>query len=344
MSGNNRFTIDCQIPEPSEHMKISTNISQLGSYYLTGLDYNGWSVVCLWSYESSPVPESIEIRRKIVVGELVIEGKLTLLRNDEAILEQNFLQRMRSGSTFIDIKLNNANLRSRTSFGRPPFLLKAHVEILPDQGTLPPMPPIYRKMKKHSTCLLHLASDFAQLTSPETSCVPADVHLKCGSASIPAHKAILGARSPVFAAMFANPMRESEENEVDIADISVFVLRAMVYYMYAAVIGKLSVSSTLGLLVAADKYQVGRLKRICCDSLKENVSVENVSMLLDTGDAVSKDLKSFAMDYICDLPDLSAIQNTEAWKSLEKSKPSLAVEVLTSVLKSRDEKIKKLKT
>ncbi|GBN91299.1 Speckle-type POZ protein-like A [Araneus ventricosus] len=343
MSDNNPVTINCQIPEPAEHRRISADISQQGSYYLTGLDYHGWSVVCFWSYESSPVPESIEIRRKTAVGELAIEGKLKLLRSGETILEQNFMQLMRSGSTFIEIQLNNANLRSRRPSGRP-FLLKACVEILPIQRTLPTTPPMYRRITKHFQSLLSLANDFKQLTNPQTSRIAVDVNLKCGSASIPAHKTVLGARSPVFAAMFANPMRESEKNQVDINDISEPVLRAIVYYMYTAVVEKMTISSAPELLVAADKYQLLSLKLMCCDFLKENVSDENVSMLLDLGDAFAEDLKCFAMAYICQCPDLSAIQNTEAWKSLEESKPSLAVEVLTSVVKSRDEKIKKLKT
>ena len=68
---------------------------------------------------------------------------------------------------------------------------------------------------------------------------------------IRAHKALLTARSSVFAAMFENNMRESVENQVKITDISFEVLEKLMRFIYGAV-QELQLND-LELLVAADK-------------------------------------------------------------------------------------------
>lgn len=58
----------------------------------------------------------------------------------------------------------------------------------------------------------------------------ADVILQIGNKSLKAHKALLTVRSPVFAAMFENEMKESKDNKVDITDISEETLQAFLRY------------------------------------------------------------------------------------------------------------------
>lgn len=67
-----------------------------------------------------------------------------------------------------------------------------------------------------------------------------------------AHKAILAARSPVFAAMFEHEMEEKKNNKVDITDMDHDVLREMLRFIYtgkAPFIEKMDAE----LLAAADK-------------------------------------------------------------------------------------------
>ena len=70
---------------------------------------------------------------------------------------------------------------------------------------------------------------------------------------LPAHKIILAARSPVFAAMFAlEDSKESQEGLVDIADVTMTAFKELIRYIYTGRIpdkGQL----TLDLMVAADK-------------------------------------------------------------------------------------------
>jgi speckle-type POZ protein len=67
-----------------------------------------------------------------------------------------------------------------------------------------------------------------------------------------AHKAILAARSPVFAAMFEHEMEEKKQNRVEITDMDHEVLREMLRFIYT---GKATNLEKMHdeLLAAADK-------------------------------------------------------------------------------------------
>ncbi|GBM95827.1 Speckle-type POZ protein-like B [Araneus ventricosus] len=193
----------------------------------------------------------------------------------------------------------------------------------------------------HLQSLAELSNELESLLDPETCCF-ADVNLKCGNASIPAHKNILSARSPVFAAMFKNPMKENHENEVDISDMDVSVVRIMLTYIYTGKTLDLTVSSASGLLHAADKYQLLDLKRVCCDFLKDNMSLQNVFFILALGDLYCEDLKSCAVDYMRNkCIRFSVLEETEEWKALREERPALAMDVLMFLMRSRDKKLKK---
>ncbi|CAL1285696.1 unnamed protein product [Larinioides sclopetarius] len=169
----------------------------------------------------------------------------------------------------------------------------------------------------------------------------ADVTLKCGGASIPAHKIILSARSPVFAAMFVNPMKESLRNEVDITDIHESALRDLLKYVYTGKTCDLTDSSAAELLNAADKYQIQDLKAVCVYFLKNTMSLENVWDILVLGDFHSPDLKSFAVDYICkNYGEFCIIEKTQEYIALREKRRDLALELVESLVKNREEKRK----
>lgn len=60
----------------------------------------------------------------------------------------------------------------------------------------------------------------------------ADVTLVAQGREFRAHKAILGARSPVFEAMFDNEMLEKKENRVEITDVQVEVFEELLRFIY----------------------------------------------------------------------------------------------------------------
>ncbi|VDM36143.1 unnamed protein product [Hydatigera taeniaeformis] len=76
-----------------------------------------------------------------------------------------------------------------------------------------------------------------------------------------AHKAILAARSPVFAAMFEHGMTESRANRVNITDVEPDILGEVLRFIYTGrVVGLDNPVMAQELLAAADKVR----ERFCC--------------------------------------------------------------------------------
>ena len=77
-----------------------------------------------------------------------------------------------------------------------------------------------------------------------------------------AHKCILSAVSPTFAAMFKHDMLENKSNIVNIPDVDNEVLKQMLRFIY---IGQVENMETIasGLFIAADKYNIEDLKTKC---------------------------------------------------------------------------------
>lgn len=67
-----------------------------------------------------------------------------------------------------------------------------------------------------------------------------------------AHKAFIGAGSPVFAAMFSNECKESKENKVIISDVSIEVFKEMLQFIYTNKVKQME-KHAKELIIAADK-------------------------------------------------------------------------------------------
>ncbi len=128
----------------------------------------------------------------------------------------------------------------------------------------------------------------------------ADVILQSGGEQFPAHKALLTARSPVFAAMFEHPTtKESMEGRVVIEDVSAEVLHLLLTFLYTGAVDFKSENLTVELLAAADKYQVDSLKAICAERIAAGLTVQTMFPTLLIADLYSApELKSRTMDFI----------------------------------------------
>ena len=95
----------------------------------------------------------------------------------------------------------------------------------------------------------------------------ADFILKVGNKSFQVHKAVLGARSEVFRAMFLSGMKEGVEGEAVITDVDEETLEEVLHYLYT---GKLSGKDygIHSLCSAADKYQLDTLIDLICEEIK----------------------------------------------------------------------------
>ncbi|XP_046983174.1 ankyrin repeat domain-containing protein 65-like [Schistocerca americana] len=97
----------------------------------------------------------------------------------------------------------------------------------------------------------------------------ADVTLVVGDSELPAHSRVLAARSPVFAAMLRNDMREARSRRIEVADVREAVLRQLLLFVYTDTAPELP-SVAAELLAAADKYDLPALReRILTEEQKQ---------------------------------------------------------------------------
>ncbi|KAG0498435.1 hypothetical protein HPP92_002717 [Vanilla planifolia] len=102
-------------------------------------------------------------------------------------------------------------------------------------------------------------------------CFPGDPHISPSASSadlllhavsdsnecpaVPAHRAVLISRSPVFKAMLEAEMEESRSGIIKIYEVSHDVLRTFVHYLYTAEV-VLDEQMAFDLLILAEKYQI----------------------------------------------------------------------------------------
>jgi len=175
----------------------------------------------------------------------------------------------------------------------------------------------------------NLPQDFGHLLESATF---SDMTLKVEDKVYPVHKAILAARSPVFAAMFNHDLEETKLGVVSITDLDTEVLREMLKFIYTGKVAQLDTMAD-ALLAAADKYALERLKIMCEEALASNLSIENVCDILILADLHNaKQLKNIAIDYT----NSHAQEVTEqpAWKRLIKNHSNLVAEAFSALASS----------
>uniref|UniRef100_A0A8D8DND2 Speckle-type POZ protein n=2 Tax=Culex pipiens TaxID=7175 RepID=A0A8D8DND2_CULPI len=155
-----------------------------------------------------------------------------------------------------------------------------------------------------------------------------DVTVVVGSTEFRVHKAILTARSPVFAAMFGHNMQESKENRVTIDDIEPRVFQQVLRFIYTGVVKNLD-HMACELLAAADKYALGHLRTICEENLGSTLSVESATKTLYLADLHHADqLKQQAIRFIAG--NIKVIQK-EDWKSIIATNPEVAADMFAEM-------------
>nr|CAD7258816.1 unnamed protein product [Timema shepardi] len=156
-----------------------------------------------------------------------------------------------------------------------------------------------------------------------------DVSLFVSGREFQAHKAILAARSPVFAAMFEHEMEERKQNRVDIKDVEIEVMREMLRFIYTGKATNLEKMAD-DLLAAADKYALERLKVMCEEALCTNLSIDNAADTLILADLHSADqLKAQAIDFIN--THATEVMDTSGWKCMIQTHPHLIAEAFRAL-------------
>ncbi|XP_062023186.1 BTB/POZ domain-containing protein At4g08455-like [Rosa rugosa] len=150
------------------------------------------------------------------------------------------------------------------------------------------------------------------------------------SVPVPAHKAVLASRSPVFRAMLENQMEESLSGTIKIGDVSYDALRAFVNYLYTAEIC-LDEEMACDLLILAEKYQVQHLKDYCEKFLVSKLNWDN-SILSYTfaHQHNAKHIVDAALTLITD--NMDKLTTREEYMELVEKDPRLVVEVYEAYL------------
>ncbi|XP_048129436.1 BTB/POZ domain-containing protein At4g08455-like [Rhodamnia argentea] len=154
------------------------------------------------------------------------------------------------------------------------------------------------------------------------------------SKPVPAHKAVLASRSPVFKAMLEHEMEESRSNNIKINEVSYDALRAFVNYLYSAE-AFLDERMAYDLLVLAEKYQVQHLKDYCEKFLVSKLNWEN--SIINYAFAHrhnAKHLLEAALSII--LVNKDKLKNHRDYSELVKSDPCLLVEIYEACLAKQE--------
>lgn len=103
---------------------------------------------------------------------------------------------------------------------------------------------------------------------------------------IKVHKTILAARSPVFLAMLTSDLEETNTCQVTIKDVNAATMRELLRFVYGNEIENLN-DIAQDLVIAADKYHIEQLKRICLSSISLSLSSSNVFEVLEIAGSVT---------------------------------------------------------
>ncbi|KAL7612015.1 hypothetical protein Lser_V15G05911 [Lactuca serriola] len=174
-----------------------------------------------------------------------------------------------------------------------------------------------------------------------------DVVFNVSGQKFHAHKLVLAARSPVFRSVFFKQDGD-EHDEIDVADMEPKVFKAMLHFIYRDALmedelGSSSFSETCvsdsliaKLLAAADKYDLGRLRRMCESHLCKDISVNSVGRALALADRYhATELKSVCLRFAAE--NLAAVMRSDGFEYLKEKCPKLQSELLKTVAGCEDD-------
>ena len=176
---------------------------------------------------------------------------------------------------------------------------------------------------------LHLGSLFLE---DDTS----DVTFKVQGEVICAHKIVLAMRSPVFKAKFYGPEMEENFGCIAVEDVRPAVFKAMLHFIYTDSLPDMDAFGDVDkqemirhLLVAADQYEMKRLKLMCEDSLCNSLSVDSVATTLAFAEQHNLCiLKDACIEFIAFSNKIDDVVASQGYAHLKRSCPSVLLEVL----------------
>ena len=154
-----------------------------------------------------------------------------------------------------------------------------------------------------------------------------DVTIVCQGKEFPCHKAILAGRSQVFEAMFSLNFKEGMENKVEVVDVAADVIDEILRFIYRGDIRDLK-DGAADILVAAEKYALVDLKKMCEESLCVHLTVENVLDMMDLSDLHNAaNLRATALKFI-----VENAKEVSAQKEWRERIPGVMVDIIDAII------------
>lgn len=159
-----------------------------------------------------------------------------------------------------------------------------------------------------------------------------DITFIVGDKKIQANKLILSARSDVFATMFNAEMLEKKTGQVPIEDIEPAVFQLLIDFIYYGILESNDPIELLELIMAADKYEIKNLVKVCDSQIANKLSVDTAVDTLIVADLLKLDnLKKQSMNFIA--RNKTKVTATQAYKKLkEKKHKELSYELFEYVM------------
>ncbi|XP_047054241.1 BTB/POZ and MATH domain-containing protein 1-like [Lolium rigidum] len=172
-----------------------------------------------------------------------------------------------------------------------------------------------------------------------------DVTFQVGGESFSAHRSVLAARSSVFKAELFGAMRENTVDPIEIRDMEADVFMSLLRFIYTDSLLEASPDSGDGgeapgdvvmaghLLVAADRYNIERLKLICerklCSHIDTNMVATSLALAEQHG---CHALKEACLQFLASPSNLEGMKASEGYKHLKSSCPSVLKELVARLL------------
>ncbi|KAK3120549.1 hypothetical protein QOZ80_9AG0689780 [Eleusine coracana subsp. coracana] len=166
--------------------------------------------------------------------------------------------------------------------------------------------------------------------------IGADVKFVVGRETIAAHKIVLAARSSVFKAELFGPMKEERARRICIDDMEPRVFNAMLHFIYTDSLPEMDKRDSgvmaQHLLVAADRFDLKRLRLICEDILCVFIDESTIGSTLVLAEQHGCHLlKERCFKFLMSPGNMKAITETGEFEHLLRRCPSLLKELLVTV-------------
>ncbi|XP_037467515.1 BTB/POZ and MATH domain-containing protein 2-like [Triticum dicoccoides] len=166
-----------------------------------------------------------------------------------------------------------------------------------------------------------------------------DVVFQVGSETFAAHRCILASRSTVFRALLLGPMKkEGTSTVVHVDDMDTTVFEAMLGFIYGESLPVPADYENHGvmlqhLLVAADQYDVPRLRLLCEKMLCENICVSTAMTILALAEQHGcNGRKKACYDFLRFRDNLREAVTTDGFDHLCRSCPHVMKDVILAML------------